>query len=252
MQTSGCKFVYIFPSFLTLLRNFLSALFKQNGAPRGVCGKKTNCETVTCSQGKLADGLFLPLLASAQSVPTEFTWQISVLNQPATSKPAATGSRCCHSCPLSGFGSLQHACQKTSLQIPTFSSSLLHKYPFLSSHTMSLLLPSFYTLCLWVPSSERRYIKHMLASHNLNFPLLSLSWRGLFHKCSVLLWGPPGCGTADLLGRACCQVFTVRERRRAEGRAQSGTVPSDTLPALAWASVYWREGKRLTAIVRLK
>lgn len=48
-----------------------------------------------------------------------------------------------------------------------FSNSLLYEYPSFSSHTMSLLLPSFYTLCLWVLSSERRYIKHMLATHNL-------------------------------------------------------------------------------------
>lgn len=83
----------------------------------------------------------------------------------------------------------------------------------------------------------------MLAAHNQNFPLLSPFLSGLFHKCSLLLGEPPGCGTADLLGWVCCQVFN-REREK-EGRGQGAERHCATV---YWASLgcgsdalTWRE-----------
>lgn len=144
-------YTYIFSphSLLCIATSF--PLFSNGGARRVACGKKTNCETVTCSQGKLCDRVSSPLLL-AQGVRTEFTWQISVLWHPAASKPAAKGSKVHPRLPCRfDSHSVAWLPPKTDLQTPTFSLS------FFISHRIPFLLPSFDTACLWV---LRRYIKH--------------------------------------------------------------------------------------------
>lgn len=54
-QQVTCSCIHaFFPSFFTWLPNFLSALLKRRMEHQP--GNKTNAETATCSQGKLADG----------------------------------------------------------------------------------------------------------------------------------------------------------------------------------------------------
>lgn len=124
-----------------------------------------------------------------------------------------------------------------------FFSFLSNKYPSFSSQTISLLLPSFYTLCLCVFSSER-YIKHMLVTHNQNFPLLSLSLSGLFHKCTVLFCSEGLLGVGLLTCWAECAAKSLPWESEREQRAGHRTALCHRTLCQPWLEhrcTDWRE-----------
>lgn len=191
----------VFPSFFALLP--LRSL-RTEWSTEGVCGKQTNCETVTCSQWKLADGLS----SLAHGVLTEFT-----------DRYQSSATLLLTNLQLKAWGAVTAALLPAWL--PTNFSASLHvfhsrfsSFPFANpSPEITLLLITYQVSSPTLPACENRYIKHMLTPPNPNFPFPSLFFLSrLFHNCTVLrgcwVWD---CWPAGL--RVLPSLYREREQR---------------------------------------